>query len=383
MAQIYGKTYARKDLLARIGDISQIARVKPYRLVEGLEDGVLALDVTTGSGFDFTLLPSRGMDISSAHFNGRSLAWRSATTDTHPAYFDHEGEQGRGWLRSFYGGLVVTCGLTYAGAAGEDQGRLYGLHGRISNLPATNVHWDGHWNGDDYILTVSGKVREATVFGENLQLTRVVTARLGERHLFLHDTVDNLGHKRTEHMMLYHINIGFPVVADNARLIAPTLSATPRDPDAEEGKERFAQMQPPVAGFREQVYFHDLAPNGQGKITAAIVNPECPPADGEPPGLGVYCRYDPRQLPRFSEWKMMDAGTYVVGMEPANCLVMGRAHERAAGTLQLLEPGERREYALEIGVLAGPDEIARLETACREAASGIQQPAGIREHPAL
>lgn len=383
MARIYGKTYSRNDLLARVGDISQIARVKPYRLVEGQEDGVLALDVTTGSGLDFTLLPSRGMDISTARFNGRALAWRSATTDTHPAYFDHEGEQGRGWLRSFYGGLVVTCGLTYAGASGEDQGQRYGLHGRTSNLPATNVHWDGHWNGDDYILTVSGKVREATVFGENLQLTRVLTARLGERRLFLHDTVENLGYKRTEHMILYHINIGFPVVADNARLIAPTLSATPRDLDAEEGKERFAQMQPPAAGFREQVYFHEVAPDDQGKITAAIVNPDCPPADGETPGLGIYCRYDPRQLPRFSEWKMMDAGAYVVGMEPANCLVLGRAHERAAGTLQFLEPGERREYELEIGVLAGPEEIARLETACQEAVAAMQKPAGILEHPAL
>ncbi|HLV80755.1 MAG TPA: aldose 1-epimerase family protein [Chthonomonadaceae bacterium] len=383
MAQLYGKSYSRKDLLARVGNISQIARIKPYRLVEGQEDGVFALDVTTGGGLGFTLLASRGLDISSAHFNGRSLAWRSATTDTHPAFFDHEGEQGRGWLRGFYGGLVVTCGLTYAGAAGEDQGRFYGLHGRISNLPATNVHWDGRWEGDDYLLTVSGKVREATVFGENLQLTRMVTARLGERRLFLHDTVENLGYKRTEHMLLYHINLGFPVVADNARLIAPTLSATPRDPDAEAGRERFAQMQPPEAGFKEQVYFHDLAPDAQGHVTAAIVNPDCPAADGKPPGLGVYCRYDPRQLPRFSEWKMMDAGTYVVGMEPANCLVMGRAQERAAGTLQFLEPGERRTYALEIGVLAGPEEIARLETACREAVAARQQTAGIPEHLAL
>src|SRR5579884_201471 len=197
MAQIYGKTYARKDLLARIGDISQIARVKPYRLVEGLEDGVLALDVTTGSGLDFTLLPSRGMDISSAHFNGRSLAWRSATTDAHPAYFDHEGEGGRGWLRSFYGGLVVTCGLTYAGANGEDEGRLYGLHGRISNLPAYNVSYDTRWDGDQYALIVRGKVREATVFGENLELTRTITTYLGSQSIHIHDEVANLGYRTT------------------------------------------------------------------------------------------------------------------------------------------------------------------------------------------
>ena len=374
MAHLYGANYSRQDLLARVGDISQIARIKAYRLLEGLEDGVMALDVTTGSGLDFTVLPSRGLDISSASYNGRSLAWRSATTDTHPAFFEHEGERGRGWLRGFYGGLVVTCGLTYAGANGEDRGQVYGLHGRISNLPATNVHWDGRWEGDDYILSIRGNVREATVFGENLQLTRSITARLGERRLFLHDIVENMGARRTEHMMLYHINLGFPVVNDTARLLSPSLSATPRDADAEEGKERYAHLQPPQAGFREKVYFHDLAPDQEGQVTAAIVASEADAGNGNTPGLGVYCRYRPSQLPRFIEWKMMDASTYVFGMEPANCLVMGRAQERAAGTLQSLEPGESREYALELGVLVGKDEIQRLEAACHEAVMHAQQP---------
>ncbi|HLK59351.1 MAG TPA: aldose 1-epimerase family protein [Chthonomonadaceae bacterium] len=364
MAQLYGKTYTRAELLARVGDISQIARIKPYRLVEGLEDGVFALDVTTGSGLDFTVLPSRGMDISTARYHGRSLAWRSATTDTHPGYFDHEGENGRGWLRGFYGGLVVTCGLTYAGANGEEDGQRYGLHGRVSNLPATNVTWDGHWEGEEYTLVLSGKVRQATVFGENLQMTRTLTTQLGSRHFTLEDTVENLGVKRTEHMMLYHINIGFPAVNDNARLIAPTLSATPRDADAIEGKDRYARFQPPQAGFREQVYFHELAQFDQNTVTAAIVDPETEAGDAAGPGFGVYCRYRPEQLPRFIEWKMMDSGTYVVGMEPANCLVMGRARERATGALQFLEPGERRSYLLEIGVLSGPNEIAALEAAC-------------------
>ncbi len=367
MAQLYGQNFSKAELLARVGDISQIARIKPYRLQEGLEDGVQALDVSTGNGLSFTVLAGRGLDISSAHYNGRSLAWRSATTDSHPAYFDHEGERGRGWLRGFYGGLVVTCGLTYAGANGEDEGQFYGIHGRVSNLPATNVQWDGRWEQDDYLLTVRGQVRQATVFGENIRMTREITARLGERRLFLRDRVENLGYKRTEHMMLYHINIGFPVVNDYARLIAPTLSATPRDADAEEGKEQFAAFQPPTAGYREKVYFHEFAPDASGRVTAAIVNPEGEAGDAAGPGLGVYCAYRPAQLPRFIEWKMMDAGTYVVGMEPANCLVMGRAHDRAAGTLQFLEPGESRDYELELGVLAGPEEIARLEAACRQA----------------
>jgi hypothetical protein len=356
MAHLFGRNYTRSELLQYVGDISQIARVKPCRLAEGYEEGVLALDVTTGGGLDFTVLGSRGLDISAARFHGRSLAWRSATTDRHPAYYEPEG---LGWLRSFYGGLVVTCGLTWFGAPGEDEGKELGLHGRVSNTPATNIHWEGHWEGDDYLLTVTGKVREAIVFGENVQLTRRIWARMGENRLFLEDAVENLGHKRTPHMILYHMNLGFPVVSEFSRLIAPTVTAEPRDADSAVDGENFARMHLPTPDFPEKVYFHTMKPDLAGHVTVALVNPEC---DGGT-GLGVYCTYQQAELPCFTEWKMMGQGTYVVGVEPGNARVMGRAAERKAGRLQYLEPGERREYHLEIGVVSGPEQIAALESA--------------------
>ncbi len=352
MSKLYGRDYSKEELLRYVGDISQLARAKPYRLTEGHEDGVLAVDVTTGSGLDFTVLASRGLDVSSARFNGRSLAWRSATTDQHPAYFEPEG---RGWLRSFFGGLVLTCGMTWMGMDCEDEGRSLGLHGRVSHLPATSVHWDGNWAGDDYILSVSGKLREAIVFGENIQLTRRIWARMGESRFFIDDVVENLGYQRTPHMYLYHINIGFPIVCDNSRLISPSNKVTPRDAVAEENRENYHKMQPPTPAYQEKAYFHGMRPDTDGFVTTAIVNPNL---DG---GLGVYCRYRQDELPYFCEWKMMDQGTYVVGMEPANALVLGRAKERELGRLQFLEPGERREYHLEIGVLSGADEILAAE----------------------
>lgn len=358
MANLYGRNYTRDELLRHVGDISQVARVKAYRLIEGHEEGVLAVDVTTGSGLDFTVLPSRGLDISSAHYNGRSLAWRSATSDQHPAFFE---PPERGWLRSFYGGLVLTCGLTWMGAHCEDEGRPLGLHGRISNTPATNVHWDGQWEGDDYILSVGGRLREAIVFGENIQLTRRIWARMGESRFYIDDVVENMGYQRTPHQILYHINIGFPAVDDHSRLISPTLVAKARDAEAAEGQERYAQMQPPTPDYKEKAYFHQMKAGPDGRVTTAIVNPDC---DGGA-GFGVYVTYHQGELPFFTEWKMMDQGTYVVGMEPGNGLPLGRAVERAEGRLQFLEPGERREYHLEIGVVQGQAQIAALEAATR------------------
>ena len=50
-------------------------------------------------------------------------------------------------------------------------------------------------------------------------------------------------------------------------------------------------------------------------------------------------------------------GNYVTGIEPANCTVLGRAVNRADGTLQILEPGETTVFDIEVSVLAGADAI--------------------------
>ena len=92
-------------------------------------------------------------------------------------------EPGLGWLRNFPGGLVTTCGLTYAGAPCEDNGEKLGLHGRFSNTPASNVWVDGEWEGDDYRMWAVGKIRESRLFGENILLKRKVSAVLGREQV--------------------------------------------------------------------------------------------------------------------------------------------------------------------------------------------------------
>ncbi len=360
MATFDGRDIDRKELLKHVGDVSQLARVKPYRLVEGHEDQLLAVDVTTGGGLEFTVLPGRGMDLAAARYNGRSLAWRSPVGDQHAAHYEPEGDE---WLRGFGGGLMVTCGLTWFGASCIDEGRALGLHGRASHLPATNARWDGEWSGEDYYLSVSGKLREAIVFGENVQLSRTLRAKMGENRLFIEDVVENLGFQRTPHMILYHINVGYPVLNENARFAAPSVRVTPRDADAERGVADWSRMQAPTPGYLAQVFFHEMQPDADGSVTAAVVN------DSDIGGglRGVYVRYFPSELPRFTQWKMMDQGPYVVGMEPGNAWVMGRDVERAEGRLQFLEPGESRRYRLEIGAVTEPSQAEAIESAAQTA----------------
>src|SRR5262249_49760068 len=158
MARLYGREWTRDELLQRVGDIQQIAGVRIVTLADGSERGVRAAEFRTGTGFQFTVLIDRGLDIAAAEYCGRPLAWRSLTSDAHPMYYEPEG---LGWLRTFYGGLLVTCGLTFVGAPEVDRGQPQGLHGRVSHIPATNVWADGTWEGDNYRFWLRGKLREA------------------------------------------------------------------------------------------------------------------------------------------------------------------------------------------------------------------------------
>ncbi len=354
MAQLFGKAYSRKDLLQRTGDISQIAGVSRSHLVGGKAQGVEALEFRTGGGLAFVALAGRCLDIARAEYQGVPLAWLSPTGIVSAEYYDPRQKE---WLRSFFGGLLTTCGLTQVGSPCVDQGEELGLHGRISNTPAEDVNAGGRWEGDEYLLWAHGTMREVRALHENLRLDRGISTYLGSRSLSIRDTVTNMGEREVPHMLLYHINLGFPLVDEPTELLTPALEVLPRDEQARQGAEELARFGPPTPGFQEQVYYHHrLGTDADGFTRAAVVNRSF----GGGRGLGVYVRWKPAELPYMVQWKMMAPGSYVLAVEPANCHVDGRVAERDRGTLQHLRPGEERLYQLEIGVLDGPEEIAAV-----------------------
>ena len=120
--------------------------------------------------------------------------------------------------------------------------------------------------------------------------------------------------------------------------------AQARDAAARPGLEQCCEFSAPMAGYQEQVFYHDLQPDTQGMVTVRLVNP----AFGGGRGLQVGLRYARADYPILVQWKMMGEGMYVVGLEPSNCHVEGRVRERERGTLVMLAPGETRHYRLEI-----------------------------------
>lgn len=354
MAQLYGRMWTREELARRAGLIEQIGGVRLLEMADGRARGSRLAQLRTGSGLCANILLERGMDIYDAEFQGVPLAWLSPTGPVHPAYFE---APGKGWLRSFGGGLVTTCGFTYAGAAGTDEDEAFGLHGRASALAADHVSYGGEWRGDEYVMFVEGDVRQAVVFGENISLHRRIEATLGGATIDIYDTVRNDGFAAQPFMILYHCNLGFPILDDGARLMVPSLTVTPRDEAAAPGLDVHKRFTWPIQGYREQVFYHTALADGEGYVTAALVNPAFD--DGQ--GLGVFVRYRQAELPRLIEWKMTGEDVYTLGIEPANCLVEGRAKERAEGRLQFLQAGEVRHLHLQVGIVPSVEEAQALE----------------------
>ncbi len=359
MVRLFGRDFTRKELQSYVGNTAQLGGIRPIELASGRERGVRGFDVATGSGFEFTVLADRALDVTRATFRGRSLAFHTPAGQAHPAYYE---PQGLGWLRTFPGGLLATCGLAYMGAPCVDEGEELGLHGRVGTLPAEELGCWTAWEGDDLWMRIQGTVTEGVIFGNPLRLTRAISAKLGGNSILFEDTVENLGGMPTPHMMLYHFNLGFPVLGPAARLVSHSLDVKPRDAEGAKGLEMYAEFQQPTPGYAEQVFYHDLATDNEGDARVALVNPEL---DG---GLGVFLRYHKKTLPRFIQWKMMGYGSYVLGLEPGNAYVGGRDKERAAGTLPVLQPGESRSYTVEIGVLDGLAEIEEFERQVRQGA---------------
>jgi len=327
MPQVYGKQYMRAEFLAHMGTVAQAASVVPFEFTQGPERGTRGLTVRNAAGLEFTVHPDRCLDIGAARFEGKPLAWTSAT---------------QGWLRTFGGGLVATCGLTNVGPPTDDALGKTGQHGRIGHLPAFQVCHSGQWSGDDYAITITGKVRETRVFAENLLLERTIAVPVGSARLTVTDTVTNEGDAPAPLMLLYHCNLGFPLLSAAAFVDGDFSQITPRDAEAKEGRERALFFDPPTARYREKVYWLEPKPQSDGRASLSLVNPET--------HLRLTLAYDLGALPCLAQWKQLGQGTYTVGFEPGNVYPLGRAHYIAQGTLPMLAPGETRTFALDFSV---------------------------------
>ncbi len=358
MARLFGKEVPRASLLEAVGDMSQVCGIQSFAFDQGTAKGVRALEFRNGGGLRFVVLPDRGMDIFSAEYRGIPLNWLSGTGPVAPQYYSPRGWD---WLRGFYGGMLVTCGLSNVGEACRDRGAYlaeeeFGAHGRIANLPAANVTRRCSWEGERYVLSAEGEVLEAAGQGEKLRLTRAISTEMGAAEIEIRDEVANESYYRVPHMFLYHINAGFPLLDAGARIYTRAAGVEGLDPASRKQAASVGEIHRPEGGSPEQVYLLDMEPDREGLCHAVLANPSLDAGAG----LGIYLRYRKEELPYFTLWKRLSRREYVVGFEPGNCTVQGRNSQRERGDLRHLEPQETARYGFTLGVLSSAGEVERF-----------------------
>jgi acylphosphatase len=346
------KYWKKEELLKYIGDPLQIAGAVTSVLSEGKAAGVKSVNIRTGGGLDYCILPGRGMDIPFASYKGNALNFSSGTGITSPRYYE---EDGLSWLRSFNVGLLTTCGIGYSGMPCQDEGVSLGLHGRISNNEAEDVSISQEWEDEEFVISVKGKLREAAAMQENLSLTRTIKSYLGSSKIKITDVIENHGFTPQPVMMLYHINFGFPLLSSLSELVTPSAKIEPRDDisAACSGVEKCREFSEPVIGADEQAYFHFPATEPDGTTAVGIVNPDI--GNGSP--LGCSIKYNVNQLPKLFQWKIVRAGFYACGIEPGMAHPIGRKATREKGELYMLEGLGQYNIDLEIEVFDSVEKI--------------------------
>jgi hypothetical protein len=344
--------FTKRELLRYVGEYNQLFGIKPYTMTGGRAGGVRAFDVRNGSGLEFTVLQDRCLDISALSFRGMNCSYLSKTGIVSPCYYEKDGN---GFLRNFFSGMLTTCGLRNVGPPCVEGGETFTQHGRISNIAAENVSaYVETGNNNPASMIIRGTMREACVFGENMLLHRSIVCRQGENKIRIANTVENAGFRREALMLLFHFNIGYPLLNEDAYLVVPSAKVTPRDADATVGLTAWNRCQPPVPGYREQVFYHDLEADNDGNTSVALINKEL--------GLGLALHFNRRQLFHFTQWKQMGEGEYVMGLEPCNCFVDGRTAARNRNVIRYLEPGETCNFDISVEILDGMDEIRDFES---------------------
>lgn len=268
----------------RISNFQQVASIRRYTLTEGRGKGLDVLDCDNGK-IRFLLNVSKACDIMQLYHEGQNMSFVSKNGFT---------KREIPFLRRFEGGMLYTCGLD---SVGGREG--YELHGTLHNIPAEIIRAECNESG----IVVETIIRDTALFGQNLVMKRRVFTEIASDSVSVEDTLFNEGYKAEEYCLLYHINVGYPMLDNGAKVVADVESYTPRTAWAKQNETAMYAMNDAVPNQEETCYFLKLS-----KPEIALVN--------EKIGKKFTVSYSGDTLTHFVEWKSMASGDYALGLEP-------------------------------------------------------------------
>ncbi|WP_296699443.1 aldose 1-epimerase family protein [Algoriphagus sp.] len=337
----------------KLSNSQQLGGIETSVLDNGAGRGVRIAWINTGSGLRYKVILDRGLDILDCFYNASSLAWISHSGTVGPQPFSNKGID---WLRTFGGGLLTTCGLSNAGPPNADENGERGLHGNFSNIPGELVSIkQPDLFQNDLTFEIVGRVKETTTFGPSLELTRKISGMLGSASIKVSDTIVNKGNTPAPHMILYHINCGWPLIDQETRIVWDG-QIVPKENDINNTefnkKHRFKVCAPPLEehnGFGEDVAFIDPKPDDLDQVVCGYANDDLQ--------LGLKISFSKTQMPWLIHWQHWGKNEYVTALEPATNPPIGQAAARKNNTLIMIPPGESKNYELKLEVITGKDVL--------------------------
>ena len=315
-----------------LGHDHQCSYIEEHRLVEGKGAGLRLYEVNNGKGLLMTLCPDRNMDIPRLSYRGINLNYFSPCGYVAPAFYEGTGIN---WLKSFTAGFLTTCGLEQVGSPCVDEGETLPLHGSIANKPCEH----SYFLEKEDCIEIHSITKDETIFGRKLALKRKVTISKEDASFLIEDEIENRGDATSPVEILYHMNMGYPLLDEDSILDIPSVSVKARDAHAETGIHEWMKMQKPTPAYQEMCYYHEFA--GE-EATVSLTQPKN--------GITLSISANPKLLDAFVEWKMMGVRDYVLGLEFGNAYPDGRAEMRKRGILKFLKPNEKFHYWIRVKV---------------------------------
>lgn len=338
----------KEDLLRRVGSMQQAAGIRAVRYMEGRAGGMKAFEVKNDR-MSFMVLEDKCLDIGELSYKGCNMNFLSKPGLTGRAHYDTNGGEA---IRSIMGGMLFTSGLRNICTPCTVQGEDFPMHGRIRTTPAEHVCSDAWWEDGVYRLRIAGEMREAALFGENLVLRREITTAYQEKSIHIRDVVINQGFREEPFLILYHFNIGWPLLSEECDLIIPSSETLARDREAMRGLSKWNTIEEPIDGEPEYVFLHEMAADENGNTFAAVYNRELE--------MGLQISFSKKALPYFMEWKSRASGDYALGLEPANASVYGKQYHLERGDHPSIGPQEEVVIELTLTVLDGEEDLKKV-----------------------
>lgn len=333
--------------------------VRKIRLHGGKQEGVDLLTLDNGV-MKIVLVPTRGMGIWSVTAGDIRLGWDSPVREVvHPSMVNLTARGGLGWLDGF-GEFLCRCGLENNGHPGPDvivdntgapSTVELTLHGRQAYLPAQEVELVVS-REPPYEIRIHAKVEERMMHGPKLVLSTDLVTAVDSNRFRIVDVVTNESAQPSEFQLLYHANVGSPLLEDGSHFYSSLERVVPfNDRAAEVNIGDFADYSGPTQGYAEQVYCLHPHASDDGKTTVLLAD--------KARRQGLSIEFSTKELPYLTLWKNTAARQdgYVTGIEPGTNFPYNRRLERKAGRVPKLDGGQSRRFELEFAVLSSAEEV--------------------------